>query len=361
MCRAIGKKDPPEFYIFSIQEGPFRYLLLAKTLVSTDNAGVGLQIREEMRKLLEIFAFPSFKELDDTMAAEKGLHIAISAEKLFSLGNLEIANTLSTSLIVTAVLAAFLFYARTQLKETDTPTRFQSFLEMLVDGVYNLVHNVTESSKKTATFVPLIGSFLFFILLNNWVELLPGVHTIVVTGEPGVHLTDLPAWMNPDTAFAAETAEVAIAEDGSVEESTEEYAETEEKHGGSVALFRGANADLNMTLALAIISVVATQVLGISYVGLGYFKKFINLSDPISFFIGILEILAEFSKVISFAFRLFGNIFAGEVLIAVITFLIPVVVPVPFIGFEIFVGALQAYVFAMLSLVFFNMATSEHH
>ncbi len=225
---------------------------------------------------------------------------------------------------------------------------------MLVDGVYNLVQNVTESSKKTATFVPFIGSFLLFIVLNNWVELLPGVHTIVITGEPRVELTDLPAWMNPNHAYAAETEELVIAEEESV-------AEIEDKHKSGVALFRGANADLNMTLALAIISVVATQVIGVSYVGLGYFKKFINLSDPISFFIGILEILAEFSKVISFAFRLFGNIFAGEVLIAVITFLIPVIIPIPFIGFEIFVGALQAYVFAMLSLVFFNMATSEHH
>lgn len=334
-----------------------------------------------MQKLPESFAFFQLTELDNTMAAEQGLHIAISAEKLFSLGSVEIANTLFTSFVVTAVLAAFLFYARTQIKQTDKPSRLQSLLEMIVEMIYNLVHNVTESSKKTAAFVPLIGSFLLFILLNNWVELLPGFHTIVITGEPTVQLTDLPKWMSPDNAYAAEDVtienhgeeieighpEEAVLEipegDHAMEEgehsTDEEHAE--EGHSAAVALFRGANADLNMTLALALISVVATQVFGISYVGLGYFKKFINLSDPISFFIGILEILAEFSKIISFAFRLFGNIFAGEVLISVITYLIPVLIPVPFIGFEIFVGALQAYVFAMLSLVFFNMATAEHH
>lgn len=308
------------------------------------------------------------------MAVEKGLHIAISAEKLFSLGSIDIANTLSTSFFITALLAAFLFYARTKIKETDHPTRFQSFLEMLVDSIYGLIHNVTGSAKKTITFMPLIGSFLIFILLNNWFELLPGVHTIVFTGKPEIHLTNLPSWMDPNHAYAAsgtnvkeQETEVEIANpatadlDVHTEENTQDDEYAKEKKHSAVALFRGANADLNMTLALAIISVVATQVLGVSYVGLGYFKKFINLSDPISFFIGILEILAEFSKIISFAFRLFGNIFAGEVLISVITYLIPFFVPIPFIGFEIFVGALQAYVFAMLSLVFFNMATSEHH
>jgi len=324
--------------------------------------------------------------------AANGLHIAIAAEKIFGIGGLEIANTLSTSFFVTALLAVFLFYARTKIENTSRPSRFQSFLEMIVDGIYGLVDGVTESSKKTAAFVPLIGSFLLFIMLNNWFELLPGVHTIVFTGKPTIEFANLPAWMDPNSAYAstevveltAETDEAIIADEHSeavvtddhageemYAEATEEHVSedahdtegehAEEEHSKGVALFRGANADLNMTLAIALISVAATQVYGVWFAGLGYFKKFLNFSDPVSFFIGILEILAEISKIISFAFRLFGNIFAGEVLISVITFLIPVFIPIPFIGFEIFVGALQAYVFAMLSLVFFNMAASEHH
>ncbi len=309
------------------------------------------------------------------MAAGSGLHIAISAEQLFSIGGLEVANTLFTSFVVTALLAVFLFYANSRIEDTDRPTRFQSFIELVVGAIYGLVDNVTQSAKKTSVFVPFIGSFLIFIALNNWFALLPGVHTIKFTGEPTVQFTDVPKWLNPDVAHASEVvADIELDEHGTELEigdpeqavlEAESYEESghdaEEGKHSATDLLRGANADLNMTLALAIISVFMTQVIGVQFVGLGYFKKYLNFSDPISFFIGLLEILAEISKVVSFAFRLFGNIFAGEVLISVMKFLVPVLIPVPFLGFEIFIGGLQAYVFAMLSLVFFNMATSSHH
>ena len=102
------------------------------------------------------------------------------------------------------------------------------------------------------------------------------------------------------------------------------------------------------------------QVVGFRFVGLRYLTKFFNFSNPLMFFVGILEIISELAKVLSFAFRLFGNIFAGEVLLAVITFLVPLLLPAPFYGLEIFVGFIQALVFAMLTLVFFNMATQHH-
>lgn len=303
----------------------------------------------------------------------KELHIAISAEKLFHVGEFGVANTLFTGLLVSTILTLFFLYARTKITNTDRPTGIQNFLEMIVESLFGLVESVAGKGKKADAFTPLVVGFFVFILVNNWVGLLPGFHTIKFTGEPGIHLVNAPAWMQQTVpqAFAA-TAETVELEPTTTGEAIEL---TENEHGDVVAggenegkdehkavdILRGANADVNMTLALALISVAATQYFGIKFAGLAYFKKFINFSSPINFFIGILELVAEISKIISFAFRLFGNIFAGEVLVAVIKFLIPVLIPIPFMGFEIFVGALQAYVFAMLSLVFFNMAASEHH
>ena len=130
-----------------------------------------------------------------------------------------------------------------------------------------------------------------------------------------------------------------------------------------IPLFRGSTADLNTTLALALIAVVSIQYFGIRDLKLAYFKKFINLSNPIMFFVGILELISEVSKIISFAFRLFGNMFAGEVLLTVIGSLVPIIAPLPFPGLEIFVGFIQALVFSMLTAVFLSMAVSvqEQH
>jgi F-type H+-transporting ATPase subunit a len=145
------------------------------------------------------------------------------------------------------------------------------------------------------------------------------------------------------------------------EESEAAMVKTETEEGPElVPLFRAATADLNTTLALAIFSIVLTQIFGFQHLKLGYLKKFFNFSNPLMTFVGILELVSEFAKIVSFAFRLFGNVFAGEVLLAVMAFLVPVVVPMPFYGLELFVGFIQALVFAMLSLVFFNMATQSH-
>ena len=136
---------------------------------------------------------------------------------------------------------------------------------------------------------------------------------------------------------------------------------THEGHG-LAPLLRGNTTDLNTTLALALISVGFSQYVGVKHLGLvGYLKKFINLKNPMAFFTGIMETISEFSKVISFSFRLFGNIFAGEVILSIMAFLIPVLISFPFLLFEIFVGAIQAIVFAMLSTVFFSLAMEKAH
>jgi len=129
----------------------------------------------------------------------------------------------------------------------------------------------------------------------------------------------------------------------------------------TIPLLRGNNADLNATLALAIISVTMIQVYGIQFLGFkAYISKFLNFKDPIYFVLGLLDIISEVSKVISFAFRLFGNIFAGEVLMTIVAFLVPVLASFPFLILEVFVGFVQALVFSMLSSVFFNLAVSQH-
>jgi len=172
---------------------------------------------------------------------------------------------------------------------------------------------------KTPVFFPLLFAFFFYILLQNWFGLLPGVGSLLIRV---------------------------------VEEHEKIF----------IPLLRGNNADLNTTLALAVISVLSIQYFSIKYLGIKkYLHKFFNFSDPISFFVGILDILSEFSKVLSFAFRLFGNIFAGEVLLTIVAFLVPVLASFPFIGLEIFVGFVQALVFSMLTAVFISGAIVEHH
>jgi len=220
---------------------------------------------------------------------------------------------------------------------------------------------VTHNKKKAKVLLPYIATFFIWILLNNWLGLLPGVGTIGITQEPA-HAS-LPA-------IEAYASEVTTDNKGMEELSNNQAGEAvyadkkveEEIHSEKVfiPIFRAGTADLNTTIALAAISVIVTQVIGFQYLGLNYFTKFFNFSSPIMFFVGILELVLEFAKIMSFAFRLFGNIFAGEVLLTVILFLIPVIAPMPFYGLEIFVGFIQALVFAMLSLVFFNMATISH-
>jgi F-type H+-transporting ATPase subunit a len=170
--------------------------------------------------------------------------------------------------------------------------------------------------KLALKFFPLAATFFIFILTTNWMGLLPGF------GSVGFY-----------------------------------------EHEVLVPYFRATNADLNTTLALAMLSVITIQVAGITALGFfRYGKKFINFSSPINFFVGILELISEFAKIISFSFRLFGSIFAGEILLMVIAFLVPYVVPLPFIGLEIFIGGVQALVFMLLTVVFIKMAMTpmEH-
>lgn len=236
------------------------------------------------------------------------LHISIAAEKIAKLGPVTITNSLLTSWLVIAGICwlGYKIGKNAKLK----PSIKQLLFEVPIEALYSLTKNVAGAAK-AVTFFPFIATFFLFILLSNWFGLIPGVGTVKFNHAP---------------------------------------------------LLRAPTADLNMTLALALTSVGMIQYFGLKSLGKEYLKKFFNFKNPIFTFVGILELVSELAKIVSFTFRLFGNIFAGEVLLAVTAFLIPIIIPIPFYGLEIFVGFIQALVFSMLTLVFLNMATvrAEH-
>ncbi len=265
-----------------------------------------------------------------------------------------IPNTLPTAILTALVLVIIaLFYNRAQRRAERTGVESSLLVAMdaIIETVYSFVENI--AGKHARTFFPLVASFFFFILLNNWLGLLPGVGSIGIRGLPH---------------GAAAQHEEAVPAEG------EEHAEEEAEHAESILIpfLRSANADLSTTLALAIISMIAVQYFGLRLQGPAYLRKFINFTAPpdsgklkpvlmiANGFAGLLEIISELSKIFSFAFRLFGNIFAGEVLLIVVSFLAAFLAAIPFMGLELFVGLIQALVFSMLSLVFYTMA-SHHH
>ena len=299
--------------------------------------------------------------------AASGLHISISAEKVTEFAGVVVTNSMITSLIVSGLLIAFALAVKSQLKHTDKPSGLQNVAELLIEKIEDVIHSVTNDRNKARSFFPLLASFFLYILVNNWFGLLPGVGTIGYVHYYDDHKTTANAQIDMPDFLTAHAATDGLSQSEVNEGPLPEKIDAdninigkEAKEGSFIPYFRPGTADLNGTLGLAIISVLATQFYGLSFVGMGYFSKFINFSNPIGFFVGILELISEFAKIISFAFRLFGNIFAGEVLLVVTTYLAKLVVPMPFYGLEYFVGFIQALVFAMLSLVFFNMATQEH-
>ncbi len=237
------------------------------------------------------------------------LHISVAAETLTSIGPVPITNSLLTGFVVSFIL---LFLGIFINKRKKIPI----VIETIVEGFYNLVYSI--AGENTDRFFPFLFTFFLFIILGNWIGLLPGVGSVGIWENIGHEKVLVP-------------------------------------------LFRGPNADLNTTISLALFSVGITQYYSIKFLGLkGYLSKFINIKNPINFFVGLLEAVSEVSKTLSFSFRLFGNIFAGEVLLSVMVFLVPVFIPIPFLILEIFVGFIQALVFTMLTLIFIVVATEKH-
>jgi F-type H+-transporting ATPase subunit a len=259
--------------------------------------------------------------------------VPLAAETVFHIGAFPVTNAWINTVLALGVLALVGKLLRRNLKEV--PDRFQNFIEMLLDFVLNFFDRVTGDREKSRRFLPIAGTLFFFILLSNWMGLLPG------TGSIGVY---------------------------------------QMVHGERelIPLLRPANSDLNLTLAMAIVSVVSAHVFGVLTLGFFvHFNKFIQLGTvwkalktlkPIAiltafveFIVGIIEIFSEFAKIASLSLRLFGNIFAGEVLMTVIASLVAFFVPLPFMALEIIVGLVQATVFAMLTLVYLTVLSSAPH
>jgi F-type H+-transporting ATPase subunit a len=282
-----------------------------------------------------------------------GLHISISAEPIFEIGGVSITNSIFTTWLVSGILLFYVVWFFSKIKNVSyekKPSRLQALNEMIIEGLYNLVKTTAGTSKKARAFFPLVATFFIFIILANWSGLLPGFGTIGFIESHEVEEVQAQESVAGEMVVD-EHSEVAI-----VDEADDHPA----KEGSFVPYFRGPTADLNTTLALALFSIVMVQFTGFKFLGINYGSKFVNLKSPIDFFVGILEIFSEVSRIISFAFRLFGNVFAGEVLLAVMGFIMPLLAPLPFLGLEIFVGFIQALVFSMLTLVFLNIATISH-
>ena len=252
-----------------------------------------------------------------------------------------ITNTLFSTWI-TILLVIIIVYFGTRKREL-IPSGVQNFVEWGVEGILNLVVGVV-GREKARRFFPLVGTFFFFALFANLLDIMPGIDTIGWVNLTQVHAAHL-APPGSFLLFGAYTNKI-------------------------VPWFRPPTTDLNVTFSMAIISVVVTQIFGFVTLGprvhLSKYFKFRELfthgvQGPIEFFVGLIELITEASRLLSFAFRLFGNIFAGSAVLAVFAFLLPAVGDVIFIPFEIFVAFVQALIFALLTLVFMEMATTSEH
>ena len=240
----------------------------------------------------------------------------VAAEKITEIAGFPITNTI----ILTSIVMLFMIGLAVAVKSkfSMVPRGLQNLFEWIIEQTLGLTEGIFGTRQKAEKYLPFIATIFFFVLFSNWSGLLPGVGTL------GVY----------------------------------------EVHDGEkvfIPLLRAASSDLNFTLALAIITVLAVNIFGIAAIGFWkHAHKFINFSSPIAFFVGILELISEVARMVSFSFRLFGNIFAGEVMLVIAAFFLPYILPVPLLAMEIFVGLIQASVFAILAAVFTSIAISEH-
>lgn len=249
-----------------------------------------------------------------------GIHIALAAEKLGTFMGFPITNTLVATLIAFVILVGMglLVGRNTRM----IPGRLQLLLEMAFEYFYDFVTQTLGSREYARKYFPLLMTLFLFIFIANMLHFIPGV------GSLTFHTSD----------------------------------------GLTVPFLRAPNTDLNVTLALTIIVMIVIELAGVFAIGLWrYAGKFINFSGRslperlLNFVVGLIELVSEAGRLVSFSFRLFGNIFAGEVLIAVVVFFLPYVAPVPLMAFEVFVGFIQAAVFSMLTLFFIKMAITPPH
>ncbi|MFC1864521.1 F0F1 ATP synthase subunit A [Chloroflexota bacterium] len=261
-------------------------------------------------------------------------HPELPAEVVFHLFGFPITNSIIAAWLTIIALVGFSYAVTHRLKLI--PTRLQCVLEFALESLLNFCRSVA-GEKNGRRFFPIITTIFLFVVFNAWLSLLPGFGSILITNA----------------------------------------------EGESVHLLRGANTDINMPLALALISFVFVEYCGLRSLGFRYLGKFINVGQFfrsigqlfrgrfkagfsglfagfIDIFVGILEALSEFIRIVSFTFRLFGNMTAGEILLLIAAFLVPWIFAIPFYGLELLVGFVQALIFGGLTLVFLTVAVAHH-
>lgn len=238
-----------------------------------------------------------------------GLNIKLAPDILFFIGGFPVTNTFFWSLAISLFLIILTFSVRRNLKLV--PGGLQNIVELLLESGYSFVKSIAGTEKKTKRIFPLVFTMFIFTLVANLATYIPG------------------------------QAAVSLY-----------------RGGEDIPLFRAVMSDYGMVFVMTMISFLTMQIVAVIAHGpFGYLGKFINFGGPLKFFLGIMELIGELARIISLSFRLFGNIFAGEVLIAVVMFLAPFFIPLPFMFLELLTAVVQAFVFAVLTLVFVIMAS----
>jgi len=284
------------------------------------------------------------------------------------------SNTMLATLIADVILIALAIKTSRFLKAGNlVPSGVYNVFEALFEFLWSSVEGATGKWAKRV--IPLVATIFFLIFTANMIKLIPGFESIGYLEQPpkGAAFAPVPLFhLGSATVYALDPAHEVVYETDAVEGG--HAAEAGDGHHELctacqvIPFLRGSATDLNFTIALAVIAVFMTQVYGVMALGPGYFTKFFQLGKLVNggifglidFGVGFLELILEFAKILSFSFRLFGNIFAGALLLSIVGALIPVVIPPGLYLFEIFFGAIQAYVFYLLATMFISMAVVSH-
>lgn len=249
-----------------------------------------------------------------TTIAATELHISISAQPLFYIGDFPVTNALFTGIIGTFITVAILWYVAGRVKRGKY-NRFVGLVQWVFEGLLKQINDVIPDKKIARRITPLAVTIFFVVLINYWLSVIPGLESIMWNGVP---------------------------------------------------VLRSLTADLNFTLAIAAITIVTVQVYAIRHLGVfGNGGRYLRnpFKDPIGSFEGFLELIGEASRGTALALRLFGNAFAGEVLLIIIaaltSYFASVTLPF-FMAFELFIGFIQSYVFFILTLIFTALAVAHH-
>ncbi len=304
--------------------------------------------------------------------------ILLPAEAIpgLAIGSFKITNTFIATILADIIVLLFGFLAVRKMQDVPE-SKLQNIFEWVVEIFDGMLTDIGGKEKARA-WLAVFMTILLFLLFANWLELVPGVDSIgyiepleVAYAEKGVgvgyeiqHIGPFITLTNEQVTLTDEEKHEIEKEFHEAEAAGEKYHPHDPKGYVLTPYVRAAATDLNLTIGLALLVVFWSHIIGFRRLGPKYARRFalpvITGMKPIDLFVGILEFISEFAKIISLSFRLFGNIFAGQVLLFVMAFLVAFLLPLPFMGLELFVGFMQAFVFAILTFIYFEQATHSH-